>query len=232
MPATKSDATAHLAGSIVSLSRFIQEHGFAGWLATSAKTGENCSDAANGGIPSKLKQLIADHIPWDKLPWTATPRMLAELKSAVVTMRGKTDIRLLRFGELAQRLEQTFPGQRFGESDVRTAVTLLGNHGLARPLKFGDLVLLQPELLNGYAAAIIRSARAHRDEIGSVLEADIYKPRLRLHRRRPASAARRGAAAASDGADVPGSLACIAEETPEGRQLVPPPPGKTPNFRW
>lgn len=55
-------------------------------------------------------------------------------------------------------------------------MTLLGNHGLARPLKFGDLVLLQPELLNGYAAAIIRSARAHRDEIGSVLEADIYKP--------------------------------------------------------
>jgi len=232
MPATKSDATAHLAGSIVSLSRFIQEHGFAGWLATSAKTGENCSDAANGGIPSKLKQLIADHIPWDKLPWTATPRMLAELKNAVVTMRGKTDIRLLRFAELAQRLEQTFPGQRFGESDVRTAVTLLGNHGLARPLKFGDLVLLQPELLNGYAAAIIRSARAHRDEIGSVLEADIYKPDFdftgvdRLPRPDEELLLRAMVQTFLD------HSLCIAEETPEGRQLVPPPPGKTPNFRW
>ena len=39
--------------------------------------------------PSKLKQLIADSIPWDKLPWTATPRMLAELKNAVMTMRDK-----------------------------------------------------------------------------------------------------------------------------------------------
>jgi len=232
MPATKSDATAHLAGSIVSLSRFIQEHGFAGWLATSAKTGENCSDTANGGKPSKLKQLIADHIPWQKLPWTATPRMLAELKNAVMTMRGTTDIRLLRFGELAQRLEQTFPGQRFGESDVRTAVTLLGNHGLARPLKFGDLVLLQPELLNGYAAAIIRSARAHRDEIGSVLEADIYKPDFdftgvdRLPRPDEELLLRAMVQTFLD------HSLCIAEETPEGRQLVPPPPGKTPNFRW
>ena len=42
-----------------------------GWLATSAKTGQNCSDKGNEGRPSKLKQLIADSIPWDKLPWTA-----------------------------------------------------------------------------------------------------------------------------------------------------------------
>ena len=110
------------------------------------------------------------------LPWTATPRLLAELKNAVMTMRDKTDIRLLRFAELTQRLEQALPGERFGESDVRTAVTLLANHGLARPLKFGDLVLLRPDLLNGYAGAIIRAARAHTDEIGCVLEADIYGP--------------------------------------------------------
>ncbi len=56
-------------------------------------------------------------------------------------------------------------------------MTLLANHELlARPLKFGDLVLLQPELLNGYAGAMIRAARAHTDEIGCVLEADIYGP--------------------------------------------------------
>ena len=157
------------------IERFIRERGLAAWLATSAKTGENCSDQANAGQPSKLKQLIADSVPWDKLPWTATPRLLAELKNALLKMRDTTDIRLLRFAELAQRLEQTLPGERFGEADVRTAVSLLANHGLARPLKFGDLVLLQPELLNGYAGAIIRAARANKDEIGSVLEADIYR---------------------------------------------------------
>src|SRR6185312_9423512 len=79
------------------IERFREQHGFAGWLATSAKTGEHCSDAENGGGPSKLKQMIADHIPWSSLPWTATPRLLAELKNAVMTMRDETDIRLLRF---------------------------------------------------------------------------------------------------------------------------------------
>jgi len=204
------------------LDRFCQQHGFADWLITSAKNGRNCSDKENGGKPSKLKQLIADHIPWDKLPWTATPRLLAELKGALLKMRATTDIRLLRFAELAQRLEQTLPGERFGESDVRTAVSLLANHGLARSLKFGDLVLLQPELLNGYAGAIIRAARAHKDEIGCVREADIYDPKFdftgveRLKRPDEELLLRAMVQTFLD------HSLCIAEDPPEGRYLVFP----------
>ncbi len=52
------------------IERFREQHGFDGWLATSAKTGANCSDTQNAGKPSKLKQLIAGSIPWDKLSWT------------------------------------------------------------------------------------------------------------------------------------------------------------------
>src|SRR5436305_8320919 len=103
------------------IERFTEQYDFAGWLATSAKTGENCSDMEGGGKPSKLKQMIADHILWSTLPWTATPRLLAELKNAAMTMRDKTDIRVLRFSELVQRLEQALPGERFGEPDVTTA---------------------------------------------------------------------------------------------------------------
>lgn len=204
------------------IERFAEQHHLAGWLATSAKTGENCSDEANAGEPSKLKQLIADSIPWDKLPWTATPRMLAELKNAVLKMRDAADIRLLRFAELTQRLEQALAHEKFGESDVRTAVTLLANHGLARPLKFGDLVLLQPELLNGYAGAIIRSARAHRDEIGCVLEADLYRLDFdftgvgRLPRADEELLLRAMVQTFLD------HSLCIAEDTPHGRQLVFP----------
>jgi WD40 repeat protein/GTPase SAR1 family protein len=204
------------------IERFRRQHGFAGWLATSAKTGEHCSDAANGGKPSQLKQLIADHIPWPQLPWTATPRLLAELKNAVMTIRDHTDIRLLRFSELAQRLEQALPGERFGESDVRTAVTLLANHGLARFLKFGDLVLLRPDLLNGYAGAIIRAARAHRDEIGCVSEADIYAQGFdftgvdRLHRPDEELLLRAMVQTFLD------HSLCIAEDMPQGRHLVFP----------
>jgi WD40 repeat protein len=205
------------------IERFIKEHCFAHWLATSAKTGENCSDEANSGQPSKLKRLIADTLPWDKLPWTATPQLLAELKEALLKMRDTTDIRLLRFAELAQRLEQALPGEQFGESDVRTAVSLLANHGLVRPLKFGDLVLLQPELLNGYAGAIIRSARAHKDEMGCVLEADIYDPKFdftgveRLKHRPDEELLLRAMVQTF----LDHSL-CIAEDGPQGRHLVFP----------
>lgn len=204
------------------IERFAQEHGFEKWLATSAKTGENCSDAANAGQPSPLKQLIARHIPWDKLPWTATQNLLAELKNAVMKMRDTNDIRLLRFAELTQRLEQALPAERFGESEVRTAVTLLANHGLARPFKFGDLVLLQPELLNGYAGAIIRAARAHQDEIGCVLETSIYHPNFdftgveRLPRPDEELLLRALVQTFLDHA------LCIAEDTPQGRHLVFP----------
>src|ERR1039458_2160325 len=50
-------------------------------------------------------------IPWGKLPGAGTPRVLAELKNAVMKMRDAADIRLLRFAELAQRLEQALPGE-------------------------------------------------------------------------------------------------------------------------
>ncbi|MEI6899700.1 MAG: TIR domain-containing protein, partial [Bacteroidota bacterium] len=43
--------------------RFLTEHDIRDWLATSAKTGENCSDQVNGNQPSQLKQLSADNIP-------------------------------------------------------------------------------------------------------------------------------------------------------------------------
>ena len=137
-------------------------------------------------------------------------------------MRDETDIRLLRFAELAQRLEQTLPGEIFGESEIRTAVKLLANHGLARPLKFGDLVLLRPDLLNGYAGAIIRAARAHKDEIGCVAEADIYRADFdftgveRLSRPDEELLLRALVQTLLEHA------LCIAEDTPDGRHLVFP----------
>jgi WD40 repeat protein len=158
------------------IDRFCKKYDFKAWLPTSAEKGLNCSDSENNGDPSNLRQLIAKSIPWEKLPWTSTPKLLARLKKAVMTMRDDTDIRLLRFAELFQRLKYMVPEENFDESDARTALTLLANHGLVHPLKFGDLVLLQSELINGYAGAIVRAARDHIDEIGCVHEADIYGP--------------------------------------------------------
>lgn len=113
---------------------------------------------------------------------------------------------------------------------MRAAVTVLANNGLARSLKFGDLVLLRPDLINGYAGAVIRAARAHTDEIGCVLEAAIYRADFdftgveRLKHRPDEELLLRALAQTF----LDHSL-CIAEETPHGRHLVFPlaiPPGE------
>ena len=204
------------------IDRFLTDHGFAGYLPVSAKTGDNCSDAVEGGKPSALKRLIAEQIPWDRQPWTSTPRLLAAIKNAVLEMREKKEIRLLRFAELCQRLEQTLTGEQFGEADVRTAVTLLANHGLVMPLRFGNLVLMRPELLNGYAGAVIRAARKHVDEIGCVSEQDVFDCKLDFEgvdRLEPADEELLMRAMVQTFLDK--SL-CIAEDTPQGRHLVFP----------
>jgi GTPase SAR1 family protein/RNase P subunit RPR2 len=204
------------------IDRFMKEHGFADYVATSAARGDNCSDKGNGGQPSELKRLIASHIKWDALPWTSTPKLLADVKNAVLDMAEKKEIRLLRFAELSQRLEQALTGQSIGESDARTAVMLLANHGLVMPLKFGDLVLLRPELMNGYAGAVIRAARAHTDEIGSVCERDVYGEGFdfsgveRLERPDEELLLRAMVQTFLD------KSLCIAEDTSDGRQLIFP----------
>lgn len=202
------------------IDRFLEEHGFAAYLETSAKRGDACSDQADDGEPSALKRLIAEHIPWDTLPWTSTPRLLAELKTAVLEMT--EDVPFLRFPELVQRLRQNLSDETFGESDVRTAVTLLHNHGLVMPFDFGDLVLLKPHMLNGYAAAVIRAARAHTDEIGCVPSRDVFECAIdfegvdRLGRADEELLLRAMVQTFLD------KSLCIAEDTVDGKQLIFP----------
>lgn len=57
-------------------------------------------------------------------------------------------------------------------------VGLLAGPGAVWQLRFGDFVLLQPERINGYAAAVIRKVRAHPDELGSIREADVLDGKL------------------------------------------------------
>lgn len=203
------------------IDRFLEEHGFAAYLPTSAKSGHNCSDSLNNNQPSALKQTIANHIPWDSLPWTSTPRLLRELKNAVLDMKDKK-LGLPRFPELAQRLKQTLPKEVFGEDDVRTAVSLLANHGLVMPLQFGDLVLLQPELLNGYASAVIRAARTHTDEIGCVCQDDVFQRRIDMTGVTRLELAEEDLLLRAMVQTFLDKSLCIAEDTDQGKQLIFP----------
>jgi RNase P subunit RPR2 len=83
-------------------------------------------------------------------------------------------------------------------------------------------VLLRPELMNGYAGAVIRAARAHTDEIGSVCERDVYGEGFdfsgveRLERPDEELLLRAMVQTFLD------KSLCIAEDTSDGRQLIFP----------
>nr|QNO48683.1 hypothetical protein AMAKCJMG_00017 [Methanosarcinales archaeon ANME-2c ERB4] len=145
--------------------RYQQEHGYSGFLNTAAKTGDGCAD---------LKTLIAEHIPWKRLPWTATTLLFKTLKDAIIRIK-EEEIVLIRISELRQRLLMELPNESIAEDKLRAVVGLLAGQGLIQMLDFGDFVLLQPEQINNYASAVVRSARDNVEEVGAVPERTVME---------------------------------------------------------
>ena len=54
------------------------------------------------------------------------------------------------------------------------------SRGLIRRLHFGDLVLLQPELLDAYASGMVQAARAEPDGLGFIAEEEALAGQFRL----------------------------------------------------
>jgi small GTP-binding protein len=154
--------------SLDTVKSFCQERKFLRYLETSAMTGEGCLE---------LYSAIVANIPWNDIPWTASPRIFKVLKEEIIKLRdqGRT---LLRMSELKQQLEMRLPGERFEAEELRAVVGLLAGSGIVWQLEFGDFVLLQPERINAYAAAVIRKVRRHTQEIGVILEEDVLGGKL------------------------------------------------------
>jgi small GTP-binding protein len=150
---------------------FARDSGFVDFLTTSAKTGQGCAE---------LKQAIVDHIDWDSIPLTASPRIFKVLKDEIVRLRelGRT---LLRMVELKQQLEMRLSNESFGLAELRAVVGLLAGPGLVRQLAFGDFVLLQPEWIGSYAGAVVRCVRQHKAEIGVIEEERVLAGDLDYH---------------------------------------------------
>jgi len=181
-----------------SVEQFRKERNFADYLETSAYTGKGCSE---------LRDAIIRNIAWNDIPWTTSPRIFRLLKEEIVRLKESGKV-VLRMGELKQQLEmqlvwralqssdgpsswmrsfwQKVAGQQpisqvpeiFSLEELQAVVGLLASPGIVWQLEFGDFVLLQPERINSYAAAVIRKVRSHTDEIGSILEEEVLAGKL------------------------------------------------------
>jgi WD40 repeat protein/GTPase SAR1 family protein len=150
--------------SAASMNKFMAERGFLGPLhLTSAKTGEGCDE---------LREAIVQAIDWQSIPETTSPALYHRLKQEILSLRD-SGLVLIRLAELKQRMEMTLGGEVFDLPELEVVVSLLAGPGMIQRLNFGGFILLRPEVLSRYAAAVVRKARKHPQEMGCIREDEL-----------------------------------------------------------
>jgi small GTP-binding protein len=145
------------------------EFGFDAYFETSAQEG--------WGI-DELRMAIREGIDWDGLPVVSSTTLFEQIKQFL--NEEKADGRLLSTAEdlyrsfLARdrRLEQL-------RDDFETGIGRVESSGMIQRLSFGDLVLLQPEIRDAYASALLSAAKDESDGLGSILEDDARAGRFK-----------------------------------------------------
>jgi GTPase SAR1 family protein len=177
------------------IAEIIAEFGFRGYLATSAKEGWGVAE---------LREAVLASIDWTRIPVVTSSALFAAAKSFVLDQK-QAGILLTPLASLlasflgapvtgpaAEAVPRAKVGRDLldsgtGEDDherlrgvFEGCVVRLESAGLVKRLAFGDLVLLQPELIDVYAGAIVNAARDEPDGLGSMLEARVLDTEFRM----------------------------------------------------
>src|ERR1044072_6496166 len=99
-------------------------------------------------------------ISWERLPRTSSPEVLKRVKDFLAAVRQGNRV-LVREHDLMAEFNARPDGEAPTEAQFRTVIGHVETAGLIKRLSFGDLVLLKPELLNGFASDIVDAARRH-----------------------------------------------------------------------
>lgn len=145
-----------------------EHRGFAAYVETSAKTGEGMQ-----ALSSMLERSLGE--VWPYLPRVQSLDLCADVQSFLIQERRAGRVLSLRDDLLRcycyARQHQQDDSQLAAAFDA--ALELLATQGLVRPLCMGRSVLLRPEILDAYAAALVNSARAHPAGLGAVPTDDL-----------------------------------------------------------
>jgi GTPase SAR1 family protein len=134
-----------------------------GYFETSAKEGQNIAD---------LEEAIKNAIDWNTLPKVTSTELFQRIKAFLVTE--KEARRLLSTSQDLYRVllisEKDLIDSENLYAQFETCIGRIESQGLIQRLSFGNLVLLQPELLDAYASALVNAVRDEPDGLGSILE--------------------------------------------------------------
>ena len=142
----------------------LKEFGFDGYFKTSAKEGWEIKE---------LRAAIEQAITWEKLPEVSSSQLFADIKFFLLEVK-KTGRLLAPAGQLYDEFARQHPDTAAKVANLRdqfdTCIGRLENRDLIRRLSFGNYVLLQPELLDAYASAMVNTAKEEPDGLGSLAE--------------------------------------------------------------
>jgi len=146
------------------LKGILADYGFQGYFITSAKEGWNINE---------LREAIKKTIKWGKLPKVSSSQLFTDIKLFLLQVK-MTGLLLAPVNQLYHDFVNQNPRAATNVIDLEhqfeTCIGRLENRDLIRRLSFGDYVLLQPELLDAYASAMVNMAKEEPDGLGSLAE--------------------------------------------------------------
>jgi len=151
--------------NVARLQSLIKDMGFDGYFETSAKEGLNIVE---------LRTAIHDGIDWNMMPKVSSSRRFRDIKWFLVEEIESGRL-LQTIDDLARKfvaLHQPDLQEPDFADQFLTCIGRIESSGSIRQLGFGNLVLLQPEMLDDYASAMVIAARAEPDGLGSISEED------------------------------------------------------------
>jgi class 3 adenylate cyclase/GTPase SAR1 family protein len=140
----------------------LREYGFEAYFETSAREGWKIAELATA---------IREAIPWNLLPEVSSSVLFAGIKAFLLDVK-KTGRLIVHAAELYEDfvLSRPTPASSNLSEQFDICVSRLENRDLIRRLSFGGYVLLQPEVLDAYASAIVNAAKEEPDGLGSIAD--------------------------------------------------------------
>lgn len=154
------------------IEELLEEHGFEGYFETSASKGWQ--------IP-ELRSAIRNAIDWNALPKVSSTALFQEIKAFLINEK-KAGHLLFTVEELYNLFMSKHPArqQENLQAQFETCIGRVESAGLIKRLSFGNRVLLQPELLDAYASALVNAVRDEPDGLGNIAEEDVRAGRFRM----------------------------------------------------
>ena len=140
------------------------------------------TSAREGWKITELATAIRQSIDWDALPMVSSSALFDSIKQFLLKEKQHGRV-LSTVDDLFHSFLRTRPDN--GDRDeirasFETCIGRVESRDLIRRLHFGGLVLLQPELLDAYASAMVQAAKEEPDGLGFIREDDALAGRFQL----------------------------------------------------